>query len=326
MKMILKMSFFIIAIEMTLNLLQNKFYMKNIIILAFILFPIVLLSQNGTTMDEYKYLTKGYAYQKEMGLDGGKSGYAVKQLFTSSNGVDFQGLFLNENQKLKGVIVILSNKEKPVYLGLPTNDSDSELKGMADDEVKEKLNLKSKEAYDKALLEFAMFQLSGERVAIANNTTVQKNMKVTPPSNEPIPDEYDVVKPLEMETVKKSETLTERSGNIEYSKEPVIETAKVESPNYSDKINDKVEADHNFAGRTFAKPPVVKGMHSKSGTVVVKMCIDKKGNIKTAKFTQKGSTTIEKDLRSKALRAVRKVKFSPSTQKEQCGTITFVFK
>ena len=300
--------------------------MKNtIILLAFILFPIVLLAQNGTTMDEYKYLTKGYAYQKEMGLDGGKSGYAIKLLYTASNGIDFQGLFSNENQKLKGVIVVLNNQEKPVYLGLTTNESDAELKEMAEEDVREKLNLKSKEAYDKALMEFAMFQLSGERVAIASTTT-QKTTKVTPPANEQVVEEYDVVQPLKANASKRMEEptkeLTEKSGA---SKTMASQKAKESTPVVSNEINNKVDTEHDFVGRTFAKAPVVRGIHSKTGTIVIKMCIDKKGDIKTAKFTQKGSTTFEKDLRSKALRAVRKVKFSAGKEKEQCGTISFVF-
>jgi len=299
--------------------------MKNIFILAFILFPFVLLSQSGTTMDEYKFLTKGYAYQKDMGLDGGKSGYEVKQLFMASNGVDFQGLFSNENQKLKGVIVTMTKGKKPVYLGLPTNDSDAELKSMAEEDVREKLNLKSKELYDKALLEFAMFQLSGERVAIATNDTVQKRIKVRPADDDQIPTQYDAVRPLQTEAAEKTETLTERSGMTAKSSEIAKRETKRNAPENSNEINNNVDAEHDFVGRSFAKPPVVKGIHKKTGTIVVKMCIDKKGNIKTAKFTQKGSTTIEKDLRSKALRAVRKVKFSPSSQKEQCGTISFIF-
>jgi len=274
-------------------------------------------------MDEYKYLTKGYAYQKEMGLDGGKSGYAIKPLYKASNGIGFEGLFLDENQKLKGVIVVLNNQEKPVYLGLPTNESDSELKEMADEDAKEKLNLKSKEAYDKAMLEFAMFQLSGERVAIATNTTTQKRMKVTPPADAQVVEEYDVVKPLETKVSNSKMELTEKSGS---AKKMTSEKTKKSASEVSSEINTKVDAEHDFVGRTFAKPPVVRGFHTKTGTIVVKMCIDKKGNIKTAKFTQKGSTTFEKDLRSKALRAVRKVKFSAGKDKEQCGTISFVFK
>ena len=230
--------------------------MRNIIVLTFILFPILLLAQEGTTMDEYKYLTKGFAYQKEMGLDGSKAGYAVKPLFSASNGVGFQGLFSDENQKLKGVIVVMNQKDKSVYLGLPTNDSDAELKEMADEDVREKLNLKSKEKYDKALLEFAMFQLSGERVAVANTNTDRKTIKVTPPANQAVPEEYDVVQPLKTQESEKSETLTERSGMTAKSSVMPIQEKK-DVPVVSNEINNKVDAEHNFVGRTFAKAPVV---------------------------------------------------------------------
>ena len=44
--------------------------MRYLLNFAFLIFPVILLAQSETTIEEYKYLTKGYAYQKEMGLDG----------------------------------------------------------------------------------------------------------------------------------------------------------------------------------------------------------------------------------------------------------------
>ena len=71
---------------------------------------------------------------------------------------------------------------------------------------------------------------------------------------------------------------------------------------------------------------MVLGKVLKSGTVVVKMCIDIKGNVKTAKFTQKGSTTFDRRLRNMALKAAKQAKFSKGVNLEECGTITFNFK
>ena len=70
----------------------------------------------------------------------------------------------------------------------------------------------------------------------------------------------------------------------------------------------------------------VKGQNPKPGTVVIKMCVDIAGNIKSAKFTQRGSTTFDKTLRNMALSAAKKVKFSEGLDPEQCGLITFKFQ
>ena len=47
------------------------------IIFLIILLPTFVFAQEGMTLDEYRYLTKGFAYQKEMGLDASKAGYQI---------------------------------------------------------------------------------------------------------------------------------------------------------------------------------------------------------------------------------------------------------
>ena len=282
--------------------------MKKFFNFVLLFFPFMLLAQSETTMDEYKYLTKGYAYQKEMGLDGTKEGYAVKKIFTASNGVEFRSL-IRGNSEVKGVLVILNmNAKSPVYLGLPTNNSSNELKKMAEKDARGNLSLNDKEKYDHAILEFAMFQLDG---GIATNYIgeTEKNLKgnSTTPKEEMV-QEYSTVVPL---TVDKTEQLTERSG--------VVATEEKS-------INNNVITKSNFKGRSLVQQPVVKGQNPKSGTVVIKMCIDLEGNVKTAKFTQRGSTTFDKRLRNMAIEAAKQAKFSKGLDPEECGTITFKFK
>ena len=268
----------------------------------------MLLAQSETTMDEYKYLAKGYAYQKEMGLDGGKVGYAIKPLFTASNGIEFRSL-IKEEIEMKGVLVILdSNSESPIYLGLPTNSSSKELKALAESDVRENLNLNNKEKYDRAILEFAMFQLDG---GVATNYIgeTEKNLKGEPtPPKEEMVEEYSSIVPLK---IAKNDQMTERSGAVTTKELPV---------------NNKVITVNNFKERTLLKPPVVQGQNPKSGTVVIKMCVDLDGNVKTAKFTQRGSTTFNNTLRNMAIKAAKEVKFSKGLDPEECGTITFKFQ
>ncbi len=282
--------------------------MKKIFNFILLFFPIMLLAQSETTLDEYKYLTKGYAYQKEMGLDGGKAGYDIQPLFTASNGIEFRSL-LKDKSVIKGVLVILNGKsQSPTYLGIPTNGSSRELKGLAESDARENLNLNEKEKYDSAILEFAMFQLDGS-VATNYIGETEKNLKGnSAPPKEQMVEEYSTVVPLR---VAKTEQMTERSGVVESKGTP---------------INNNVITESNFKERTLVQPPVVRGQNPKKGTVVIKMCIDLEGNVKTAKFTQRGSTTFNKTLRNMAIEAAQKTKFSKGLDPEECGTITFKFQ
>ena len=282
--------------------------MKNFFNFVLLFFPILLLAQSETTMDEYKYLTKGYAYQKEMGLDGTKEGYDVNKIFTASNGVEFRSL-IKEKSEVKGVLVILNmNTKSPVYLGLPTNNSSNELKKVAENDARGSLSLNDKEKYDHAILEFAMFQLDG---GVATNYIgeTEKNLtgNSTPPKEEMVK-EYSTIVPLR---VGKKDQMTERSGTVATNEKPV---------------NNNVITENNFKGRNLIQPPVVKGQNPKSGTVVIKMCLDLDGNVKTAKFTQRGSTTFDKRLRNMAIEAAKQTKFSKGIDPEECGSITFKFK
>ncbi len=73
--------------------------------------------------------------------------------------------------------------------------------------------------------------------------------------------------------------------------------------------------------------PKVQDHSQKTGTVVVNVCVDQAGNVISANYTQKGSTTTDSDLRALAEKSARKFKFTPSDDVEkQCGTITIDFK
>jgi hypothetical protein len=282
--------------------------MKKIFNFVLLFFPIMLLAQSETTLDEYKYLTRGYAYQKEMGLDGGKKGYAIKLLFTASNGIEFRSL-IKDQAELKGVLVVLNGSAKSlIYLGLPTNGSSQELKGLAESDARKNLNLNNKEKFDNAILEFAMFQLDGGVATNYIGETEKKLKGNSPPSQAEMVAEYSTIVPLR---VVKTAQMTERSGAVKGKGLPV---------------NNKVLTESNFTERTLVQPPVVRGQNPKSGTVVIKMCIDGEGDVKTAKFTQRGSTTFNKTLRDMAVEAARKAKFSKGLDPEECGTITFKFQ
>ncbi len=72
------------------------------------------------------------------------------------------------------------------------------------------------------------------------------------------------------------------------------------------------------------KPEIIE--HSqKSGKVVVQVCVDSKGKVVSAIYTQRGSTTTDVDLVEAAEFAAKKYIFSPGAFEKECGTIAIQF-
>ncbi len=72
--------------------------------------------------------------------------------------------------------------------------------------------------------------------------------------------------------------------------------------------------------------PKISDNSQKRGRVVVKVCVNRKGEVVSADYTQKGSTTADSELRAIAIRNAKRFKFSKSGVDKQCGTITIDFK
>jgi hypothetical protein len=71
--------------------------------------------------------------------------------------------------------------------------------------------------------------------------------------------------------------------------------------------------------------PSFSDSSQKSGTVVVRICIDNQGKVTSAKYTQKGSTTNDSELVAIAVNNCKKYVFAPSSIPEQCGTVSVTF-
>ena len=72
--------------------------------------------------------------------------------------------------------------------------------------------------------------------------------------------------------------------------------------------------------------PKITDNSQKTGVVVVRVCVGRDGNVVSANYTQKGSTTADSQLREIAIRNAKKFKFAKSSIDKQCGTITIDFK
>ena len=73
--------------------------------------------------------------------------------------------------------------------------------------------------------------------------------------------------------------------------------------------------------------PKIKDNSQKTGVVVVRVCVDKNGDVsEPPRFTQKGSTTADSELVNIAIASAKKFRFSKSSVDKQCGTITVNFR
>ncbi|MFQ5447672.1 MAG: hypothetical protein ACE5FF_12135 [Saprospiraceae bacterium] len=74
------------------------------------------------------------------------------------------------------------------------------------------------------------------------------------------------------------------------------------------------------------KGPSIKDNSQEQGTVYLDVCVDANGNVISARYTQKGSTTANSRLKQLAIRNAKAWKFSKSSIDKQCGTIRYDFK
>lgn len=88
----------------------------------------------------------------------------------------------------------------------------------------------------------------------------------------------------------------------------------------------KGKAGNGLGDRGLLHAPDISDNTQKTGKVVVNICVNKNGNVISASYTQKGSTTTDSHLIKLATESARKYKFAKSTISEQCGDITIDFK
>jgi hypothetical protein len=81
-----------------------------------------------------------------------------------------------------------------------------------------------------------------------------------------------------------------------------------------------------FGGRGFKSPGKPNDDSQETGTVAVRVCIDKNGYVTSAEYTQKGSSTASSRLKSIAIANAKKYKFDAGGPDSQCGTITYTFR
>ncbi len=72
--------------------------------------------------------------------------------------------------------------------------------------------------------------------------------------------------------------------------------------------------------------PKVRNTTNKSGRVTIKVCVNSSGQVISADFTQKGSTTTDARLIAIAKKNAKGFRFTKGGPSKQCGTISYNFK
>ena len=81
-----------------------------------------------------------------------------------------------------------------------------------------------------------------------------------------------------------------------------------------------------LSDRVVESKPVIIDNSQTTGKVVVDICINTAGKVISAKYTQKGSTSNDKELIEVAEKGVLKYRFSASNAAKQCGSVIIEFK
>lgn len=262
--------------------------MKSLLSLSLLLgLTLTLYAQQGTTEDEYRYLSRGYGYQVEMGLDPEKEGYRIEEVYRSPEGNPIMALKRASTDEMRGMLLVLPQE---TYVALPRPDSPESTWELF---RKDKLGLPTEavQLYELVLYEYLYEGLSELKLQKAASKS-GRMIKSADPVSEP---------------------------ELAASLQPAGEG--------EDAGGRKVEqmVGGELMKRKVKEHPVLKNQSIHKGTVVIKICVGPTGKVTDARYTQRGSTTTDHNLIELAENTALKYLFDFSPLKEQCGTLTFVF-
>jgi len=123
-------------------------------------------------------------------------------------------------------------------------------------------------------------------------------------------------------------TSTNNSDQGTDVEEDAKENSDVYTPSRNIGMHDKGSFKYDLQGRNLVHFPDVIESSQKEGKVVVKIKVDTRGNVISAEYTSRGSTTSDSALKQAAIKAAKEARFnfSPSAPAVQIGTVSFTFK
>jgi len=293
--------------------------MKYLLTISLSFFTFILIGQSGTTLDEYRYLSKGYAYQVEMGLDPTKNGYEIRNNYTAKNGTSIIGLYRNDTQMLQGLLFVsIDTNGKPYYQAIPNPSSTENVLALYQQNQGQsfpKIVLNNMmEAKNHYLFSIPRPHSEGDFTQIQNSS---QNVANYSQNNSPHrPNNYNHAPQPQ------NDQLTSKGGSSIPIENPIGSSdskSKLKGKNVDGQLN--VE----LSSRKVLILPNTQNTTKSQGRIMIKFCVDSTGEVIFAKFTQRGSTTLNNELIKLALTAVRKMQLAPSETAEECGTVGFDF-
>ncbi len=301
--------------------------MKKLFCSLVFLLPIALWAQSdqstGTTLEEYRYMAKGYAYQASMGLDPFKEGYEVKALAESKNNVEILGLFKESTSQPQAILLIINSKSvEPNYICLPNNQADQRVWDLYELDRQAITDPAIWDAYDSAMRDFT-FQLMGNAPTVNQRPTEYADS--SPITKNDMEDE-DFEEQSDLKDEKQTDDKWTAKGDAPITNKKPRTKKVVTKSNEAVNPHVVITLDENLADIGVIDAPVIRGNYPAKGILVVKFCVNGKGEVVNARYTMRGSTTWHEQLKQMALESVQNSTFAASSNSEQCGTATFHFK
>ncbi len=289
--------------------------MKLLFALFFPLFLVTpFFAQEGTTLEEYRYGSKGYGYQKEMGLDTEKDGYFIKELFSKEDKVNVIGLYNNQKQ-IKAMVFEFLNKENMTasYLCVPNPHTTQEVMQLFETDKASLLQGKQLALFHRTMTEFTFGLLNNP--AKTDAPIAQKSPEYKSP-NPPTTESIQTPESYELDTYQHPAppATPEQETTETTAPPPILQTKGVDKT---------IEGDLKF--RKVTVNPRLTTKTTRKGKVVIKICVNAEGKVTNARYTQKGSTLIDAKLIKQAEANAESIQFVPDEQKETCGTVEYRF-
>lgn len=316
--------------------------MKLVLNICCLLFATALLGQSGTTLEEYRYLTKGYAYQSEMGLDHSKEGYHFQQLYQNDQ-LAFVGMYKLNDPAPRAILAILDrHKTQAKYLCLPNATASEDI---LEQYRKDRNNLlastAARQQFEEASRLLLFQSMSQPAYAQAQPTAAPPSKKLysrttgAPVATQVEASEAEITMTSKGIPIKPAYELPKAYGPTSPETAPAnyqpaqpmdtpAEAAPAASPTINQRVQTQIEG--QLENRSLLQPLLVERQHRSRGKVVVKVCVDGEGDVISAKFTQRGSNTFDKELKKIAVESARKAKFGQSPFQEECGYIAYSFQ
>lgn len=261
-------------------------------------------AQSGTTLDEYRYLSKGYAYQLEMGLDPAKKGYELRQNYQAANGVLIVGLYKSGSQHAQGLVFVATDQNGKSYvMAIPNPEAKANVKTLFTQDQQKSQPKAVREKFAEAKNHY-LFNHANAAQPVAYDDKPERNLPQVQPNT------------------KSGEVFT--SKGVAISPEPVTPQLVGQATRKGAVM---VQGTLNISSTTrqILTAPQAINDSGASGTVMIKFCVNKAGAVTYAKFTQRGSTTLNRKLKALALQATRQMQLSAGGNQEECGTVGFDF-